>query len=106
MDTADPPLPTTAIHAPEPSSSNMATPATTSVPEFVIDPSPVDLPRLHARMRDYASAYGISTASMSQMYHTLVTPLAQRLLALPPAALYDTLVTDAYKPRMHVMYDK
>ncbi len=102
MDIGDPPLSTTAIHAPEASSSK----GTTPVPEFVIDPSLVDLPRLHARMRDYASAYGISQAAMSQMYDTLATPLAQRLLALPAAALYDMLVTDAYKPRMHVMYDK
>ncbi|EFJ52348.1 hypothetical protein VOLCADRAFT_86693 [Volvox carteri f. nagariensis] len=40
------------------------------------------------------------------MDELLSTPIAVRLLQQPEARLHDFLVLDAYKPKMHVMYDK
>ncbi|KAG2444052.1 hypothetical protein HYH02_008995 [Chlamydomonas schloesseri] len=85
--------------------------AATATAAALMPPSPaddaIDVPRLHQRLGAYAAAYGLPAAAAAQLAALLATPLAARLLAAPPAALHaQHLVTDAYKPRMHVMYDK
>jgi hypothetical protein len=40
------------------------------------------------------------------MHDLLSTPLAVRLLHLPRDRLYELLVLDAYKPKMHIMYNR
>ncbi|KAG2497728.1 hypothetical protein HYH03_004464 [Edaphochlamys debaryana] len=75
-------------------------------PDPLLEPGPIDVPRLRRRLRAYGDAYDIPSDAVRQMDELLCTPLAARLLALPPAALHDMLILDAYKPRMHVMYDK
>ncbi|PNH05120.1 hypothetical protein TSOC_008647 [Tetrabaena socialis] len=66
----------------------------------------IDVPRLYRRLDAYAAAYGIPESAARQMQELLHSPLAMRLVSMPQARLYDILVTDAYKPRMHVMYDR
>ncbi|KAG2436749.1 hypothetical protein HXX76_006273 [Chlamydomonas incerta] len=94
----------------EPGQAGDAAAATTAAATGPV-PSPaedlIDVPRLHRRLAAYAAAYGLPAAAAAQLAALLATPLAERLLAAPPAALHaQHLVSDAYKPRMHVMYDR
>ncbi|GIL71853.1 hypothetical protein Vretifemale_2320, partial [Volvox reticuliferus] len=66
----------------------------------------IDIPRLYRRLQTYAAAYDIPSHAVRQMEELIATPIAVRLLQLPRARLHDFLVLDAYKPKMHVMYDK
>ncbi|PNW86088.1 hypothetical protein CHLRE_03g212865v5 [Chlamydomonas reinhardtii] len=97
--------------APTATATDPAPTTTTTTTTGVAPPPPaddlVDVPRLHRRLAVYAAAYGLPAAAAAQLAALLATPLAARLLAAPPAALHaQHLVTDAYKPRMHVMYDR